>query len=259
MMGGDITVKSQAGKGSTFRFECLLGESEEAESTVQADARRVIGLAPGSPDFKVLVVDDKETNRLLLNRLLYGVGFKVREAADGQKCLSVFTDWEPDIVLMDMSMPVMDGYEATRRIKAMGKGSETPVIAVTASALDEARKEVAEAGADDFISKPFREAELFETLNQHLDVTYRYESQGAQPEYPPSDAGALDFSAVPEELLNALRKAVTEADMDQILDFIQETEAHSESVAARLRDLAEQFDYEGLHALMRKALIDPAG
>ncbi|MDP6503703.1 MAG: PAS domain S-box protein, partial [Planctomycetota bacterium] len=253
LMSGDITVASEPGKGSTFQFECDLREGQEGEVTERIDERRVVALATGSPDFKVLIVDDIEQNRLLLNRLLKHVGFQVREAADGQEALQIFRDWSPDIVLMDMAMPVMDGYEATRRIKAMDRGSETPVVAVTASALDEARREVAEAGADDFISKPFREAELFEALSRHLDVQYAYDM--CDSETSASESGStmatIKLDRLPKALVEEMRAAVDQADLDQLLECISAVEAHDEHVASHLRQLAEAFDYEVLETLLR--------
>ena len=128
LMGGDITVSSQVGQGSTFRFEIKTEEGDAKNLAEQALQRRAIGLQPGQPEFRLLVVDDKDTNRRLLSSLLSIVGFQVREAVNGAEAIDVFEAWRPQLILMDLRMPVMDGYEATRRIKATTAGQATAII-----------------------------------------------------------------------------------------------------------------------------------
>ena len=122
----------------------------------------------------MLIVDDIEDNRQLLAQLLAPVGFEIRLANNGAEAVRSLKQWRPHLILMDFRMPVMDGHEAIRRIRAMAGGKDTKIIAVTASAMDENRQELMEIGADDFISKPFREAEVFEKIHTHVGVEYVY-------------------------------------------------------------------------------------
>ena len=156
LMGGIITVSSQVGRGSTFKIDIPLQLGEDTDILEITHLDRVVGLSPGQSDFKVLVVDDLKTDRILLTEILSRVGFTIRQAQNGVKAIEVFEAWEPDIILMDMNMPIMDGREATQKIKATPLGEKTPIIAVTASAFEENRIEIIGIGADGFVRKPFQ-------------------------------------------------------------------------------------------------------
>ena len=173
-MGGDITLSSQVGKGSIFVIDLPLEEGEAQAVQAKEKQRHVLRLQPGQPACRVLIVDDIEDNRQLLAQLLAPVGFEVRLAVNGAEAVKQFEEWRPCLILMDFRMPVMDGHEAIRRIRAMPGGKEPKIIAVTASAMDDNRQELMEIGADDFIGKPFREAELFHKIHAHVGVEYEY-------------------------------------------------------------------------------------
>ncbi|MFM6357451.1 MAG: response regulator, partial [Planktothrix sp.] len=103
------------------------------------------------------------------------MGFELKEARNGLESITIWNEWEPHLIFMDMRMPVMDGYEATKYIKSTTKGNATAIIALTASVLEEEKAIVLSAGCDDFIRKPFTEQSIFEALAQHLGVEYIYE------------------------------------------------------------------------------------
>ena len=174
LMGGDITVSSQVGKGSVFVIHLPLKEGEAQAVQAKDKPRHVLGLRPGQATCRVLIADDIEDNRQLLAQLLAPVGFEIRLATNGAEAVREFEQWRPHLILMDFRMPVMDGHEAIRRIRAMPGGKDPKIIAVTASAMDENRQELMEIGADDFIGKPFREAELFQKIHAHVGVEYVY-------------------------------------------------------------------------------------
>ena len=144
-------------------------------------------------------------------------------------------------------MPVMDGHEAIRRIRAMAGGEDAKIIAVTASAMDENRQELMEIGADDFIGKPFREAELFQKIHAHVGVEYVYAEEPAAA--APEEAAELtpeSLAGWPRDLIDPMREAVITADLDQLLATIQEAEARDPRIAQGLRRLAEGFQYQKL-------------
>ncbi|MEX0613634.1 MAG: response regulator, partial [Pirellulales bacterium] len=158
-----------------------------------------------------------------------------------------FEQWRPHLILMDFRMPVMDGHEAIRRIRAMAGGEHTKIIAVTASAMDENRQELLEIGADDFISKPFREAELFQKIHAHLGVEYVYaEHPTAASLEETAEFTSESLAGWPQELIHPMREAVITADLDQLLAQIQEVELRDPRIAQGLRHLAEHFEYQKL-------------
>jgi two-component system sensor histidine kinase/response regulator len=177
-MGGELTVESEHGVGSTFRLllpVTVIDASGAAAS--DADESRIVGLAPGQPSYRVLVAEDFDDSRLLLVKLLQTIGFEVRSVENGKACIEQWEAWHPHLIWMDIRMPEMNGYEATRHIKNSQNGHETVIIALTASAFAEDRSEILAAGCDDFVSKPFRDSDIFEQMARHLGVTYTYDEQ----------------------------------------------------------------------------------
>ena len=179
LMGGEITVSSQVGVGALFQFSIQVAVTDEPEVSCLQSLPDVIALTPNQPTYRILVVEDKGENSQLLVELLVPFGFEVREAKNGLDGLDIWADWSPHLILMDMQMPIMDGYEATRRIKATERGQATPVIAVTENAFEQNRSEITEVGCDDLISKPIQAKLLLAKLVGHLGVEFIYESDSA--------------------------------------------------------------------------------
>ena len=244
LMGGDIAVSSEVGTGSIFAIHMPLNESEAQAVHLIDKPRHVLRLKPGQEIFRVLVADDVEDNRELLVQFLEPVGFEVRLAWDGAQAVAEFDRWRPHLILMDFRMPVMDGHEAIRRIRAAPGGEVPRIIAVTASALDENRQELLGIGADDFIGKPFQEVELFQKIRAHLGVEYLY-ADGEIPEEA-TDLTPESLASLGPGLIHQMREAVLEADLDQLLSKIQEAESLAPDVARGLRSLAERFEYQEL-------------
>jgi PAS domain S-box-containing protein len=247
LMGGDITLSSQVGKGSVFVIRLPLKEGEAEEVQAKDKPRHVLSLQPGQAACRVLIADDIEDNRQLLAQLLTPVGFEIRLAINGAEAVHEFEAWRPHLILMDFRMPVMDGHEAIRRIRAMSGGKEAKIIAVTASAMDDNRQDLMEIGADDFIGKPFREAELFQKIHSHVGVEYVYASDPAATD--PEESTELtpeSLAGWPQDLIDPMREAVITADLDQLLTKIEEVEVRDPRIAKALRRLAEGFSYQKL-------------
>jgi signal transduction histidine kinase/CHASE1-domain containing sensor protein/DNA-binding NarL/FixJ family response regulator len=252
LMGGTITVKSTVGKGSCFFFHITVQPAEQADKPSAAVTPQVTGIAPGTGPWRILVVDDQPENRMLLHDLLQPVGFEIKEAANGAEALTLFEKWAPHAVLMDMRMPVMDGYEATRRIKSTPKGRVTPVIAVTASAFEDNRSDIQNAGTDAFIRKPFRPEEMFEALKHALGITFVYANDAGQASRKTS-AWSLkpeDLGNLPADLVQAMCQAVEIGDMTELGTLIDRVRETDEPTADRLRILADQYDYDKLFRVL---------
>ncbi|MFH1154412.1 MAG: cache domain-containing protein [Pseudomonadota bacterium] len=253
MMGGDIAVVSKEGKGSTFRFEIDIRKAVESDSKERRmQQRRVIGLEAGQDIPRILVAEDKRDNRTMLVKLLRTVGFQVQEAVDGKQVVDVFHEWQPDFIWMDIRMPVMDGLEATQRIKETEAGKSTVIAAVTAHAMEEEREQILAAGCDDFVRKPFREQEIFEIMAEHLGVKYLYEEEQEEeiPVEPDVESLPEQLAALPEALRSELHQAVVELDTTRTLALIEQLKDQDASIAGVLSTLARKLDYRRLLSLL---------
>jgi PAS domain S-box-containing protein len=251
LMGGAITVTSQVGRGSVFVIQLPLVEGEAQAAQAKDRPRRVLRLQPGQAVCRVLIADDVEDNRQLLAQLLASVGFEIRLATNGAEAVLEFERWRPHLILMDFRMPVMDGREAIRQIRALPGGKEPKVIAVTASAMDENRQDLMAIGADDFIGKPYREVELFQKIHSHTGVEFVYaEDPTATGQEESGNLTPESLKGWPQDLLQRMREAVITADLDQLLAEIQEAEASDPRIAQGLRRLAEGFQYQKLLDLL---------
>jgi len=249
LMGGEISASSQLGKGSIFRFEIDIKEGCEADLGTKVLPRRVEGLQPGQKVIRVLIVDDKEDNRALLFQMLGRIGFDVREAVDGRQAVQEFEQWRPHLILMDTRMPVMDGYEAIKRIRVSDGGKKVKIISVTASAFAEDRKKALGIGADDFLGKPFREEVLLEKIRALLAIEYVYADEPAARKIEQAGEDSLlkeQVAALPETLTGELHDATLSADLDRMLELIHQIEKYNVSTAGSLRSLAEDFEYQKL-------------
>ena len=210
-------------------------------------------LRPGAA-LTVLVVDDKPENRIFLVEILKAVGFDTAEARTGEEAIARFEAWQPHAILMDMRMPVMDGYEATRRIKATARGRKTPVIAVTASAFDDERRRATAVGVNAYLSKPVQVADLFTTLARCLPVQYVYaEGPGngkGKPATPPASVTPAQVAGLAADIRNRLRAAVASGDGEALLALMTQVEAVDADLAAGLRRLVKGYEYERLLELL---------
>lgn len=166
LMGGDICVDSQIGQGSTFSFRLVLPEVSMATSMFTN--KRILSLAHNQPPVRVLVAEDDTDNRQLFNCLLENAGFQVRTVSNGQEAIAVFKVWHPDFIWMDMRMPIIDGYQATRYIRSLEGGHKIKIIALTASVFKEERGAMLAAGCDEIVFKPVEEQYLLQVMGLSL-------------------------------------------------------------------------------------------
>lgn len=256
MMGGDITLVSREGEGSRFRMEISVRGTNEADDRELIKPLRVTALKPDQSIPRILVADDKAENRTPLVRLLETVGFQVREAANGLEAIQLFEGWKPHLIWMDIRMPVMDGLEATRRIKATEAGKATVIAAITASAWVEEQEPILAAGCDELVLKPYREQELFDVMARRLGVEYLFEQEpqadradGADDELKPEQLTAT----LPHELREELHTAVLRLNTARTMEVIDRIAERNAVVGSLLRRLAEDLAYERLLALTEDA------
>ncbi len=247
LMGGDIRVHSVVGSGSTFYFDIKIELADSLDVAPPTLKRRVIALAPGQPVYRILIVDDREDNCDLLMQLFNSIGFETQIAANGQEAIALWQTWEPHLIFMDMRMPVMDGYEATKQIRATLKGQATVIIALTASAFDEERFVVLSAGCNDFVRKPFREEVILNIISKYLGVRYVYEQEPLQKDQflENSDLKVLSLEEIlaqmPTEWVTQLHQAALRTDEKLIFSLLEQIPEESAFLANTLSDWVNNF------------------
>ncbi len=279
LMRGNITVSSVVGKGSTFTFDIQVTVADATQVETTQVKRKVTGLAPNQPEYRMLVVDDRFESRLVLVTLFTSMGFLVREAENGREAIALWSSWQPHLIWMDMQMPVMDGYEATRQIKAKeqerwknGETTEnsaknplattkTIIIALTASAFESERQIVLSAGCDDFVGKPFREEVLLDKVNQYLGVAYVYEepeikteegTQKTQKSLTPADFKHF-FAQMPAQWVRQLHNAAAICSDDIVFALIAQIPQENALIVAALTDLVNNFQFEKIIELTQQS------
>ena len=248
LMGGDISVESELGKGTTFKFSIQAKLGQKINSNILGEHPQILGLAPGQPTYKILTVDDKPINRQLLFKLLSPLGFEMKEASNGQEAITIWDEWEPHLIWMDMRMPVMDGYDATKHIKSTTKGNATAIIALTASVLEEEKAIVISAGCDDFLRKPFAEHTIFDALAKHLGVKYIYAESRCENSDPISEKSLTSDSlkCMDQEWINQFYEAALEANTNLVIKLVREIPQTESFVIQSLTKLVKQFEFEKL-------------
>ncbi|MGL5061181.1 MAG: ATP-binding protein [Microcoleus sp.] len=249
LMGGEISVCSAVGQGTTFKFDIRAIKVDRADTDNTKPTKNPIALAPNQHTYRILIVDDKQLNRQLLFKILNPLGFELQEATNGQEAIEIWNEWEPHLIWMDMRMPVMDGYEATQHIKETVKGQATAVIALTASVLEEERAVILSAGCDDFMRKPFREADIFEMMHKHIGVRYIYEDSNstdltAIKHQDRTKMTAMDFRTLPDSLVADLRQGIVNADMDLIYSSIEQIRLKDAILGGAIANRIDNFEYD---------------
>lgn len=272
LMGGEITVTSELNQGSTFAFAIPVNYVEAIATPVSPPLETIVGLAAGQPTYRLLIAEDNVTNRYLLSEMLRIPGFELKWADNGQEAIELCKQWQPHLIFMDWRMPVMDGLEATRRIKADAQIDQTVIIALTASAFEEQRQAFLAAGCDDFISKPFQRHILFGKISQHLDVQYEHQVvdhdqatrqhepyTSLQPEHmaqtnvSKTDSLKAILATLPEVWRLQLKRAALEGSDSRIFELLEQVPPLQAALKAALIKLAENFQFDQILTLIALA------
>ncbi|NER36301.1 MAG: CHASE2 domain-containing protein [Oscillatoria sp. SIO1A7] len=262
LMGGEIEARSTVGKGTMFSFSIPVGLPSADSPVTQLPPREVIALEPDRETYRILVVDDAEDNRKVLVKLLSPLGFETKEAANGKEAIACWQSWQPHLIWMDMRMPVMDGYEATKQIRASLAGDKTAIVALSANAFEQNRAAILAAGCDDFVAKPFQESVILEKIAKHLGVRYIYEEVTSEISAKQEELAELEngqysiplareasspsltvssLAAMPDEWITELRQAAIQADEDLIFDLLEQIPDRNASLADTLVSLVDTF------------------
>jgi signal transduction histidine kinase/CheY-like chemotaxis protein len=246
LMDGQIGVESEPGKGSVFHFQIPVKVGSSSEKKFSKSLHKcVTGLKNGQQHYRILIVEDKLENRLLLHSILEPLGFDLHEAVNGKEAVEHFKEWHPHLIWMDIRMPVMNGLEATRIIKGNKAGVGTKIVALTAHALEEERIEILEAGCDDFIRKPYRDTEIFDALAKQLDVRFQYAEEETQIETEQKNVLTREqLKNIPLDLIENLQKAVVLLDNQRCLKAAGMISDYNSELGQYLRSMVENLKYK---------------
>ena len=265
MMGGELNVESSPGQGSTFWFDIDLSESSEwSQSEGVKSAQNIVGYE--GERRKILVVDDRWENRSVIMNLLEPLGFDLVEAENGQIGLEKTFEFQPDLIVADLVMPVMDGFEMMRQIRNSPTIQDTIILASSASVFNFDRQHSREAGGNDFLPKPVRSEELLEKLQENLSLHWIYEfrddprvntSMGASALSDPDEADEMIIPSAEE--LSSLYDAAQIGHIERIKQDatrLKQFDKKYTVFALRVLELAEEFEYEAVVELIQPYMSD---
>jgi signal transduction histidine kinase/ActR/RegA family two-component response regulator len=256
MMGGKVSVKSTEGNGSTFKLQVNAEVvSKEMVNNTEINESVVIGIEDGEPDYRILIVEDNDDNAILLSTLLTQAGLNTRIAKDGKEGTEVAEAWRPHFIWMDMKMPVMTGYEATRFIRSQTWGKEIVIAAFTASAFSDQENDIFDAGCNCLVRKPFRSQEIFKTMSKYLGVRFKYSKT---QDHESTDIGnsnkteiptASELELLPKKLVENILEAASELDKNGILAIARQFTQTQPNLAAYLKEQASSYNFEAIETL----------
>lgn len=233
-------------------------DSKRITSTVVPAAqppRRISSLAPGQRTFKVLIAEDRWENRKLLEALLLPLGFLVRIAVDGSEAIAIWREWQPDVILMDMQMPVVDGYQATEEIKKASKNKNISIIALSASAFEENRERLEASGCDDFLRKPFQPDDILGALERHLGVKYVEEVTDLGVELASHELKSAARADITVAWKSAFLQANEELDVQAMERLLSQLSPTQDAFVESLRKLVHDYAFEQVVQFL--ATIEP--
>ncbi len=231
LMGGQLQVESTLEQGSTFGIELDLATVSSPEMVEKPLPKKSQTISFEGAPLKILVVEDDQDNRLMLTHLLTALGFEVKEAKSGQDAINQTHEWRPDLIFMDLVMPVIDGYEATRQIKRIPELQKTIIVAVSASALKSHQQQSQEAGCDDFIAKPIHTEELLKCLQRHFKFkVIESETKTTKDTLQESEEVWLQEPSV--EQATTVFNLTLRGDLDGILEYVNKLEQNEPQLKA---------------------------
>ncbi|BCY19202.1 hypothetical protein hrd7_30510 [Leptolinea sp. HRD-7] len=255
MLGGQISVASEPGVGSCFTLEIKVREDKSAQPGRKTPRHKISGIKDSKGTYRILVVDDVKESRELIASLLTPVGFDVIEASDGREAVDIWNKMHPHLIIMDIRMPVMNGLEATVKIREKNGGKAVPIIAATASAFEEEKQTILSTGMNGYLRKPIQEQDLFDLVAQCLGIEYTYHSSEKRreefalgmnsPEFP-----ADEFNSIPDEIRAKMISACVSADLDSLFDAVEQIIPKYPHAAAKLQELADKLQYDDVLSLL---------
>lgn len=255
LMSSELYVASDLGQGSRFWFTFEPSIATEPQLTTPSPREstpHIIGFE-GEP-LKILIVDDMWENRSILAQSLTSLGFKIREASDGQEAVDLAQQWQPELILMDLVMPILDGYQATQQIRQIEALQNTIIIAVSASAFAADKQKSQEVGCNDFVTKPVEIEAFLHILPQYLDIKWVYESKAALVS---NQESSLPLQGPSPEQAAQLFELARKGDIYGLIDMVEEFEKREQQLTpftAKVKTLAHDLQKQEICDFVKQYL-----
>lgn len=255
LMGGEVKVKSELGKGSTFWFDLILPVMQAELKELEARSSQQI-IAYQGKRRKILVIDDRLENRLVLKHMLKPLGFQIETGENGSECLAKAKSFKPDLILTDLVMPVMSGFEAVKILRQTPDLKDIPIVAISASVFEMDRKQSQIVGCDGFLPKPVEEDKLLEEIEEHLGVEWIYEEIAEEAITVRNEE--VESVVPPQEELEQLYELAMLGNIYRIQErakHLLELDKKYAQFANKLHKLARNFEDEQILTLIQKHLV----
>lgn len=250
LMDGEISVESEVGKGSTFNFyiltKALKTDIKEQQKAIVKQVKRLKSEYDGIT--KVLIVDDIQSNRDILSKMLNSIGFVTIEAENGLEGINIFKQQQPDIIFMDLKMPVMDGLTATKKIRLGKTGKKIPIIGVSASVFQNNQQDMINSGMNSVITKPIVKEKLFDIVKEHLNIEYIY----VKDDVVVTKETKQVLEKVDNEMLKKLELATEAGDIDKIINISDEMSKNYPLAAVKIKQSAEEFNIDSVREILKQ-------
>lgn len=256
LMGGDIIVQSEENVGSVFIFRFPIEVCRQPILETKPPRGEVTGLKDSLRQYRILIADDNFENRELLSHFLQPAGFSLKQVVDGEACIDEFKSWRPDLVLLDLSMPKMNGEQALAVIKGLSAIIKSKVVIVTANVFEDQRRSIIKQGADGFLRKPFKKWEILDEVARQLNIEYEFSdaiarSGSARTQLEDRGKASSQNGNSLGETLQDLKQATIILDMDRMRSLIGEIKECDLAFADRLDLLIENFEFERVEELVK--------
>ncbi|MFT5667553.1 MAG: PAS domain S-box-containing protein [Vicingaceae bacterium] len=253
LLKGDLTVKSKYGKGSSFVLTFPYLEVDNRILLREDTFKEVDCIKKGQPLIKILVVDDILENREILEILLRSIGFEVKSAINGKNGVNLFQRWLPDVVLMDLVMPTINGIDATTKIRRLKNGKKVGIIGISASAFNEEKKLFIDCGANSFIKKPFKLSELLHEIQVCTGVEYDYSFENLlDNEVADLQTDMDSINALPIDVRDKIKKSIVQGDIEELEVINQQLATSHKKASILISNYLVAYNLESLEELFKE-------